>query len=143
MTWSPPISHFIHFLVNQLQDQPLFQEKKIDRGTPIEGFQEYFKATPPKKKREKVVKTPQFRPPPQKKGGKIVETTHFWPPIIQGTDHAIDIYIYNNLIKTTKYSMFIYINILQVIKTWNQKKLHCKHLCHHLIWNKERNYKVI
>ena len=60
LTWSPPISHFIHFLVNQLQDQPLFQEKKIDRGTPIEGFQEYFKATPPQKKREKVVKTPQF-----------------------------------------------------------------------------------
>ena len=55
LTWSPPVSHFIHFLVNQLQDQPLFQEKKIDRGTPIEGFQEYFKATfpPPKKKGEK------------------------------------------------------------------------------------------
>ena len=39
------------------------------------------------------------------------------PLIVQGTDHAIDIYIYYNLIKTTKYSMFIYINILQVIKT--------------------------
>ena len=56
----PPYISFYSFLVNQLQDQPLFQEKKIDRGTPIEGFQEYFKATPPQKKREKVVKTPQF-----------------------------------------------------------------------------------
>jgi len=35
------------------------------------------------------------------------------PPILQGTDQAIDIYIYYNSIKTTKYSMFIYINILQ------------------------------
>ena len=73
----PPYTSFYSFLVNQLQDQPLFQEKKIDRGTPIEGFQEYFKATPPpNKKREKVVKTPQFRPPPKKRG-KIVKATHF------------------------------------------------------------------
>ena len=34
LTWSPPISHFIHFLGYHLQDQPLFQEKKIDRGSP-------------------------------------------------------------------------------------------------------------
>ena len=34
LTWSPPISHFIHFLGYHLQDQPHFQEKKIDRGSP-------------------------------------------------------------------------------------------------------------
>ena len=50
----PPYISFYSFLVNQLQDQPLFQEKKIDRGTPIEGFQEYFKATPPQKKEKKL-----------------------------------------------------------------------------------------
>ena len=52
----PPYISFYSFLVNQLQDQPLFQEKKIDRGTPIEGFQEYFKATPPPKKKGKLLK---------------------------------------------------------------------------------------
>ena len=53
LTWGPPVSHFYYFLGNHLQDQSLFQEKKIDRGTPIEGFQEYFKATPPQKKEKK------------------------------------------------------------------------------------------
>ena len=35
LTWSPPISHFIHFLGYHLQDQPLFQEKKLT-GVPLD-----------------------------------------------------------------------------------------------------------
>ena len=66
----PPYISFYSFLVNQLQDQPLFQEKKIDRGTPIEGFQEYFKATPPPKKKRKSSKNTPISTPPQKKGEK-------------------------------------------------------------------------
>ena len=34
LTWGPPISHFSYFLVNQLQDQPLFQKKKLT-GVPL------------------------------------------------------------------------------------------------------------
>ena len=38
LTWGPPVSYFFYFLGYHLQDQPLFQKKKIDRGPPTEGF---------------------------------------------------------------------------------------------------------
>ena len=74
-TWGPPVSHFSYFLVNQLQDQPFFKKKKIDRGSPKEGF-------------FRDILSP---PPPQKKGQKTPISTP--PPILQGTDHAIDNFI--------------------------------------------------
>ena len=75
LTWGPPVSHFSYFLVNQLQDQPFFKKKKIDRGSPKEGFfRDILSPPPPQKKR---AKNPNFDP----------------PPILQGTDHAIDNFI--------------------------------------------------
>ena len=76
LTWGPPVSHFSYFLVYHLQDQPLFQKKKIDRGSPIGGFlKDILSPPPPQKKRKKSGEKPNFDPP---------------PPILQGTDHAND-----------------------------------------------------
>ena len=61
LTWGPPVSHFSYFLVNQLQDQPFFKKKKIDRGSPKEGFfRDILSHPPPQKKGQK---TPISTPP--------------------------------------------------------------------------------
>ena len=113
----PLLYHFIHFLGNQLQDQPLFQGNKMTGG-PLEKTSRNILRQPPPKGSKSSRNTLILTPPPKKRGKNSRNNPLLTPPpIIQGTDHAIDIYIYYNLIKTTKYSMFIYINILQVIKT--------------------------
>ena len=76
LTWGPPVSHFSYFLVNQLQDQPFFKKKKIDRGSPKEAFLGIFQAPPPPKK--KGQKTPISTPPLFYKGMIMQLTISFY-----------------------------------------------------------------
>ena len=77
LTWSPPASHFIHFLGYHLQDQSLYQKKKLT-GVPLEKASSDIVRQPPPKKKE--IKGNSIRniqiltSPPTKKSGTVVET---------------------------------------------------------------------
>ena len=76
LTWGPPVISFLLFFRLSFAGSVPFQEKKIDRGSPKEGFFRDILSHPP---------------PPKKKGQKTPISTP--PPILQGTDHAIDNFI--------------------------------------------------
>ena len=66
LTWSPPASHFIHFLGYHLQDQSLYQKKKLT-GVPLE------------KASSDIVRNSGRNPPPiQFKKGLIKQMTFLY-----------------------------------------------------------------
>ena len=74
LTWSPPISHFIHFLGYHLQDQSLYQKKKLT-GVPLEkASSDIVRQPPPKKKGNSIRNIQILTSPNTKTSGTVVET---------------------------------------------------------------------
>ena len=67
LTWGPPVSHFYYFLGYHLQDQSLFQEKKLTEVPLDKAFFFLLEGQhPPPKKKETIPpqKRPLLTPPP-------------------------------------------------------------------------------
>ena len=74
LTWSPPASHFIHFLGYHLQDQSLYQKKKLT-GVPLEkASSDIVRQPPPKKKGNSIRNIQILTSPNTKTSGTVVET---------------------------------------------------------------------